>query len=164
MRCAHRNCQVEFGFFNWKYLCGHCGRHLCSGHIERQANALLTLVPEFSAHGATEGVCARCEPEWDRVLQVANTLRPFGASYRGRVPVDHSQSQTHLATTWHREKSDAEYELRLRAAGAGFDLLFDMAYNRSTQTESTGRRGQFTYSIWQAHGTAAHRSTRSQAR
>jgi len=139
MRCAHRNCPVEFGLFNTRYLCGRRSRHLRSGHIDRHANALLTPVPEFSVHGATEGVCAQCEPEWARAVQVANTLRPFGASYRGRVPVDDTQPQAHLATTWHREKSDAESALRLRAAGAGFDVVFDMACK-------------------QAHGTATRRS------
>ena len=159
MRCSSSGCGVEFGVLNWKYRCGRCVGLFCSAHIDKFFE--FRVIPQFNKNSDGEGLCPTCMRIWRTVEASSDAIRPFSASFRGKLPIDNSKPIQRMSTTWSRDKSDSERELRRLASASGFDLLIEMDFDRSTAEEpSPNGKGTHHYTVWRAHGVAAHRLSR----
>jgi hypothetical protein len=159
MKCASSGCGVEFGIFNWKYRCGRCVQMFCNAHIVKDIS-YFESVPQFNKDSNGEGLCPRCLRIWEDVWASSEAIRPFSASFRGKVPLDSTKPQERISTDWRRDKADSDRELRLLAAASGFDLIFEMDFDKSTGEEPGSGKGTHYYTIWRAHGVAGHRRSR----
>jgi len=74
----------------------------------------------------------------------------FPKSYKGNIGLDHSSIKSNIVSGIYRNMDEALNELQLRAFLEGFDVVFDYAPKRSTETEGT-----YSYSLWSVTGSFA---------
>jgi hypothetical protein len=139
-------CQRHFGLVRHRHTCARCQDSRCTACL-------------------SQGVCAKCLPEFlaeeERLQRAADAVQWVPKSYRGnrfgRVKSDAVRTESE----WHREKADAERELRRQAAIGGFDAILSADFERDTWREGSGsyhpagygsEEGVHHYSVWRASG------------
>ena len=143
-RCACCN-----GVFTLNEACSRCGRWVCGScgtdFLETKHRGWL-----LAAAGRACPTCSAAYRERIQILpeavDLAENVGITPKSYKGK---DKPKAKMCLAiqTEWHRDKEDAERELRIIAALEGCEHVLQVHYRRKVEEE-----GNFKYSVFQGVG------------
>ena len=152
MRCSRQGCGVDFGIFNWKYLCGKCKKHYCSNHFDEGPGDFWQEAPGYCCKGA-EGLCVDCTSEFNEVLDDAREIEVFPATYKGKKARIEKTGSHHISTGWYRNPSDVDTALSVIAAALGCNLVVEKTLQKGTGSE-TSDSGKGTHHYTTFSGTA----------
>jgi hypothetical protein len=105
-----------------------------------------------SAWSRTVCLCPQCSVEADRLLESANAVEVFAATYKGSVPLDASRPQADVQSDFFGTQEEAELHLRLLAIEQGFNLVVQRQYESRQQQD-----GNYVFKVWRASGLAGQR-------
>lgn len=137
---------AKLGFSN----CAKCNALLCKAC--RQSNPLSEAFPD-SAWSRTVCLCPQCSVEADRLLESANAVQVFAATYKGSVPLDANHPQADVKSDFFRSQEEAELHLRLLVAEQSFNLVVQRQYE-----SRQGQDGNYVFRVWRASGVAGHKA------
>jgi hypothetical protein len=155
-------CRRSFGLFRWRKRCAKCNVRRCADCLT-ELPALEWISKQLWP--VEETWCQTCvealEPDYkryDAALQKAKQVEAWPRTYKGNVPRDQTAPTIKVSSKWFREKSDAEFQVKFEAAFHGFDLLFDLWFDKDSDSEpSESGKGTYHYTIWRAHAQGARK-------
>ena len=93
---------------------------------------------------------------YDAAVEKARGMGTWARTYKGQVPRDLAAPTPELHSRWDRDKDDMEFQLKVEAAFQGFDLLFDLWFEKDSDTEaSDSGKGVYRFTVWRAHARAS---------
>lgn len=129
--------------------CAKCNALVCKGC--RRSNPLSTAFPD-SVWSRTICLCPQCSAEANRMLENANAVPVFAATYKGSVPLDTGRPQADIQSDFFRSQEAAELHMRLLAIEQGFNLVVQRRYESRQQKD-----GKYIHKVWGATGQAGKR-------
>ena len=176
------SCDKPFKWYRGGYICD-CRKSFCSKCLKEKPevpwfdNVNFDILGINFAEGFLRSglLCEKCwtkhmKPIDDRIkkqkkyAQTNHTsIEVFPSTYKGNIKKLYNSEEKRIKTKFFRDRQDAEEQLKFIASYHGFDLIYDRAYHKKTDSEFTGRslKGTYYYSTWAAEGIACrkHNST-----
>ena len=170
-RC--RQCGSKFGVFRWRHHCVVCQGCRCSKCLSQAKPSSLWPEPPYEV-GAYCTACSAehiepAEAQLVRAKNLASTMDDWSINYKGRVPFDPDGTQNVFTSDSHEDRDYALWEMKVRAALQGYDIVYEVQYFKHTGTETLhhGQRKNGSpiystrrYTAWTAMGVGAHRTRR----
>ena len=159
-------CHQSLGFFKREHKCCFCGGIVCHDcvvkfHLEHGAKATAF---EYSAQEGAKTymgwsnpyayACPNCYKNYEKKVQTMiqnegmignENVRLYSDRYLGRLP-KYSQ-EIFIQTEYHRDRSEAENEMKLIAAHLGCRNVIKVRYNKDIRED-----GNYKYSVFQYQG------------
>lgn len=168
-------CKKNFGLFRWRHTCQICGGAICRDcsakipidslekyvaleSIQSNISFLDTkdseLDDDYKSLYLCPTLCPTCHGTYNSKLRAIieninrigkENVRLYSSRYQGKLP-KHTK-EIHLKTFFHRDKNEAEDELKVYAASIGCRDVIDIRYNKKSK-----EYGNYIYSVFQYEG------------
>lgn len=91
------------------------------------------------------------EIAYEKALSDAKNIKTYPVTYQGKVSVDYSTSNSNYKSEYLEEKEASLEQLKVTAAYLSYDVIYDVSYDKETNTN-----GNYRFATWSAKGTMAH--------
>jgi hypothetical protein len=155
------DCGREFGFFRWRKQCVKCERTRCGDCLHAlPAWEWMIKQPWPVGERWCKGCIETMEPErqrYEAAVEAANHVETWPRTYKGKIPRDPQASAIEISSNYCGEKNASEFQLKVAAALAGFDIIYELRFDKDTRSEPGSGQGTHYFTVWAATGTATKR-------
>jgi len=159
------SCDKKFGLFTWRNFCQECGRMFCSDCIMKFDEYEWCNSYKPTDEYEKKYLCNTCwkkkiekfHNKYLKAIENSDSVKTYPATYKGKIPLQTQSNVIEIESVYFKNRDNALKQLQVTSLIEGYNLIFNIEYEKKTRSEPGSGKGTHYYGVWKASGRAGKR-------